>query len=96
MSPITTPNRQRVASALAALAERSELTDDSAVVHLPETTADDIGVTRRSVENSLTAFERAGAITWHRKSKFGTRRPYWVVAVHTDHPMWAELRKAVA
>jgi DNA-binding transcriptional ArsR family regulator len=61
-------------------------------VELPETVAYDFGVTPRSVENALRRLEDAGMITWHRKGRFGARRPFWPVTVHADHAGWAEVR----
>jgi DNA-binding MarR family transcriptional regulator len=74
------PTRRRVAEAIAAAG--------TIHVNLPEALADDIGVTRRSVENALRALEKAGAITWHRKQPFGERRPFWIVDVTPDHWLW--------
>ena len=61
-------------------------------VNLPEAVADELGVARRTVENLLTVLERHGALTWHRKEPFGERRPYWVLSVHEEHPVWADVR----
>lgn len=48
---------------------------------LEESIADDLGVTRRSVETALTRFEQLGLIEWRRKTRGGHRRPWWDVTV---------------
>lgn len=48
---------------------------------IPETTADEFGVTRRAVEWWLNKLDEEGAIVWHRKTRGGRRRPWWPVTV---------------
>jgi len=52
-----------------------------AMTVIPESIADEIGVTRRAVEWTLARLEEEGRITWHRKSRGGHRRPWWPVTV---------------
>jgi len=79
------PTRRRVATAIASAG--------TPTVHLPEAIADDIGVTRRAVENVLRSLEQEGAIVWQRKSPFGERRPYWIVDVVPEHGLWFGLKE---
>jgi hypothetical protein len=80
--PSHSPNRDAIVEAIA---------NDPGFpsVNLPEVVADELGISRRTAQNKLTGLEQAGAITWHRKVPGGKRRPYWVLPVHTDHPVWA-------
>jgi len=64
-------------------------------VELLESIADELGVTRRSVENGLRRLEEDGLITWHRKTRGGTRRPFWTVTVHTDAPNWEAVAESI-
>ncbi len=48
---------------------------------IPESFADELGVTRRAVEWTLARLEEEGLITWHRKTRGGRRRPWWPVTV---------------
>jgi hypothetical protein len=48
---------------------------------LPESIADDLGVTRRAVEWTLARLEEDGVVRWHRKTRGGLRRPWWPVTV---------------
>lgn len=48
---------------------------------IPESIADELGVTRRAVEWTLARLEEEGVITWHRKTRGGRRRPWWPVTV---------------
>lgn len=48
---------------------------------LPESLADELGVTRRAVEWTLARLEEEGLVKWHRKSRGGHRRPWWPVTV---------------
>jgi predicted ArsR family transcriptional regulator len=48
---------------------------------LPESIADELGVTRRAVEWTLARLEEEGLVKWHRKSPGGHRRPWWPVTV---------------
>lgn len=56
-------------------------TTGSSTIDLPESIADRVGVTRRSIEITLTRLEEAGVIVWHRKRAGGIRRPWWRVEV---------------
>lgn len=48
---------------------------------LEERIADELGITRRSVETALVRFEQIGLIEWRRKTRGGYRRPWWEVTV---------------
>ncbi len=73
LTPLT-PLQKEVARILASWPPAVE-------AHLPEATADQLGVTRRSVENALRRLEDHGAIRWHRKGPGGIRRPFYLVTV---------------
>jgi GTP-sensing pleiotropic transcriptional regulator CodY len=68
-----------VAAAVAAWIADADREDERLLV--PEVLADEWGVSRRSVELALVKLEEAGVLVWHRKSRGGVRRPYWVVSV---------------
>jgi predicted transcriptional regulator len=76
------PNRDAIVEAIAA-------DPGFPSVNLPELVADELGISRRTVQYQLAALEKAGAITWHRKTTGKARLPYWVLSVHVDHPVWA-------
>ncbi len=46
---------------------------------LSDAVADEIGVTRRAVEQALGALDSEGVIVWHRKTRGGVRRPWYVI-----------------
>jgi predicted ArsR family transcriptional regulator len=48
---------------------------------VPESLADDLGVSRRAVEMTLSHLETEGQITWTRKTRGGIRRPFYLVTV---------------
>jgi len=50
---------------------------------MPETIADEIGVTRRAIEEQLRRLESEGHITWHRKRRGGHRRPWYPITVNS-------------
>lgn len=50
---------------------------------IPETVADEIGVTRRAVEEQLRRLESEGHLTWHRKRRGGRRRPWYSITVNS-------------
>jgi hypothetical protein len=75
------PNLQAVVDAIADA-------DGFPTVNLPEAVADELGICCRTVQNQLAILEKADAITWHRKTTGKARLPYWVLSVHTEHPIW--------
>ncbi len=50
---------------------------------MPETIADEIGVTRRAIEEQLRRLESEGHLTWHRKRRGGQRRPWYPITVNS-------------
>lgn len=68
-----------VTAAVAAWIAKDDWQDEKLLV--PEALADEWSVSRRSVELALAKLEKIGAVVWHRKSRGGVRRPYWVVSV---------------
>ena len=50
---------------------------------MPETVADELGVTRRAVEEQLRRLETEGHITWHRKRRGGRRLPWYPITVNS-------------
>ena len=69
-----TPTQREIAEVLSHL-------DPGVPTQLQESIADELGITRRSVETALTRFEEFGLITWQRKTRGGRRRPWWDVTV---------------
>lgn len=51
------------------------------LAHVPESLADDLGVSRRAVEMTLSHLECEGQIQWTRKTRGGIRRPFYLVTV---------------
>jgi predicted transcriptional regulator len=51
---------------------------------IPETIADEIGVTRRAVEEQLRKLETEGHIIWHRKRRGGKRRPWHQITINSS------------
>ena len=47
----------------------------------PESVADDLKVSRRAVEVTLSHLECEGVIKWSRKTRGGVRRPFYLVTV---------------
>jgi predicted ArsR family transcriptional regulator len=76
------PIREEILAVLATLP-----TGSTSVI--PESVADELGVTRRAVEWTLARLEEEGVIVWHRKTRGGRRRPWWPVTV-------VEVKKEVA
>jgi hypothetical protein len=64
-------------------------------VELPEAVAQTLGVTVRSIDNALRRLDEVGAITWVRKARGGRHRPYWLVTVHDDAPVWDVIADAI-
>lgn len=48
---------------------------------LPDSLADALGVTRRSVERTLALLEAEGYVQWTRKTRGGAHRPFYLVTV---------------
>ena len=48
---------------------------------LPEQIADDLNVSRRAIEVTLSHLESEGFIEWTRKTRGGIRRPFYLVTV---------------
>lgn len=48
---------------------------------LPESIADDLNVSRRAIEMTLSHLECEGQIEWTRKTRGGIRRPFYLVTV---------------
>jgi hypothetical protein len=48
---------------------------------IPESIADGLGVSRRAIEMTLSHRETEGTITWTRKTRGGSRRPFYLVTI---------------
>lgn len=86
------PNRQPIAEAIWMMATNNgtrPLTDE--VFEFPEAFADQLGVTRRTVENAFRAFEADGALVWYRKGAFGSRRPFWPIKPNPESSLWSSV-----